>query len=150
MKRLKYVLIAAVVIGLIVAGAGCLGQPAKPESEEVDYYGQCLANAVRAEGDKIYVEYEDAPGYYLNKAVFVEGTIKDSWSTLGDNCEFVVVDEDEWPWWVDTLGLCPGVESNCWWVSKGDKVKVWGYIMIKLVEDDEWIPEIVACEIEKR
>ncbi|TET40273.1 MAG: hypothetical protein E3J66_07080 [Dehalococcoidia bacterium] len=154
MKRWKYVVIGVAAVGLIVlAGAGCFGEPAKPKSDtkEVDWHEQCLANAIKADWR------ETASINYLLKAVYVEGEVTyfQMSPIYHDHCSFIVMaDDDGFPWMVDTFASrCPGVESNCIWLFDGRKVKVWGYVWFwGPIPEDVTEPcffEIAACVIEK-
>lgn len=133
MKRWKYVLIAAVVIGLIVVGVWWLSQPGLKYDK---------SDAVEANWSALVL----LPDLYFMDDVYVYGTISDLWY-IEDHYEFYLYGRDGHIYKVTTNSPWrKWVNSACRKLSDGDKVVVWGYVN-ELYPDP--FPSIAACVIEK-
>ena len=132
MKRLKYILIAALVVGLIVAGVWWLNQPVLPFDK---------AAAVEANFDELFFYPEEN----WMKAVYVEGKVTSLWVYADGNCEFTVKDSDGYLFAVSTDSAYQRwVQPKARKLSEGDFVKVWGYF-----RGNNLLPELGACVIER-
>jgi hypothetical protein len=134
MKRWKYVVIAAVVIGLIVAVVQWGRQPVELPVDKSQY--------VEANWDEIERDLEAN----LLKPVYVRGVVEYVDELSSGEYLLLIVDPTGGPFEIDTSGGDERkVKFQCRKLREGDRVIVWGYVWRSDTQ-----PVIRALLIEKK